>query len=72
MDSIVVKRITWPYEHVYTSCGEPAVYGHLSMLLFMSGYVAVLDTVKSGVKQAMLKLVGELMADASTYRWEPV
>ena len=40
--------------------------------IFVSGYVAVLDTVKSGVKQVMLKHLREVMADASTYVWEPV
>ena len=48
----MVKRIAWPHELVYTSGGEPVVYDHLSMPLFVSGYMAVLDTVKSGVKHA--------------------
>ena len=68
----MVKRITWPHELMYTSGGEPAAYEHLSMLLFMSGYVAVLATVNSRVKEVILKHLRELMADASTYVWEPV
>ena len=39
---------------------------------FMPGYVAVLDTVKSGVKEVKPKHLPELMADVSTYGWEPV
>ena len=41
------------------------------MPLFVSEYVAVVDTVNSGVKEVMCKHLRELMADASTYGWEP-
>ena len=71
-DSTVVKRITWPHGLVYTSVGQPAVYDQLSIPLFISGYVAVLDSVNSGVKEMMLKHLRELMADTATYGWEPV
>ena len=71
-DSIVVKRINWPHELMYTSGGKPAVYEQVSMPLFMSGYLCVLDRVKSGEKQIMLKHLKELMADASTYALEAV
>ena len=46
------------------------MYGQLTMPLFVSGYIALLDTVKPGLKEVMLKHLRELMADADTYRWE--
>ena len=42
------------------------------MTKFMTGYLSVVDTVKMGVKRVMLKHLKELMANASTYGWEPV
>ena len=71
-DSTVVKTITWPDKLMYTFAEVPTVYEHLSMHLFISGYVVVLDTFKSGVKEVMLKHLRELMDGASTYRWEQV
>ena len=37
------------------------------MPLFVSGYIAILDTVKSGFKEVMLKHLWEVMADAATF-----
>ena len=71
-DSTVVKGITWPHELMYNSGGEPVIYEHISMPQFVTGYLSVLDIVKSGGKQVMLKYLKELMADASTYGWESV
>ena len=69
-DSTVVKRITWTHELVYTLRGEPVTYELISLPQFVTGYLSVLDTVKSGERHIMLKHPKELMADASTYRWE--
>ena len=68
----MVKHITWPHELIYTSWGHPAVYKQLSMPLFISGYIAIRDTVKSELKEIMLKHLWDLMADAATYGWEPI
>ena len=65
--STVVKSITWPHEHMYTSGWQLAIYEQLTMPLFVSGYIVFLDTVKSGFKEVMLKHLWELMADADTY-----
>ena len=71
-DSLVAKCITWPHELVYTSVRQPAMYEKFFMPLFISGYIAMLDTVKSGLTETMLKHLWEWMADAATYGWEPV
>ena len=61
-----------PYELVYNSGGEHVTYELISMPQFVTGYLSVLDTVKTGEKLVMLKHLKELMVDASTYGWEPV
>ena len=38
----------------------------------MTGYLAVVDTVKSELKRVMLKHLWDLMVNTATYRWEPV
>ena len=48
-DSMVVIRITWPRELIYTTGEQPIMHEQLSMPLFMSGYLAVLDMVKVGL-----------------------
>ena len=46
-DSTVVKRITCPHELVYNSGGESVTYDPISMPQFVTGYLSVLDTVKT-------------------------
>lgn len=43
-DATIVKRITWPHKLIYTARGQPAVYDRLTIHLFVSGYLAVLDS----------------------------
>ena len=71
-DSTVVKCITWPHELVYISGVQSAIYEQFSVPLFASGYIAFLNTVKSGFKEVMLKHLQELMADSAIYGWEHV
>ena len=52
---------------MYNSGGEPVIYEQISMRQFVTGYLSVLDTVKSGGKQVMLKHLNELVANAFTY-----
>ena len=42
-NTMVVRRITWPHKLVYTTGGHPAMYEQLSLPLFLSEYLAVLD-----------------------------
>ena len=72
VDSTVIKRIMWPHELVYTSRGEPVTYELISLPQFVTGYLSVLDTVKSEERQLMLKHLKELMSVSSTYRWKPI
>lgn len=64
--------MTWPHELVYTATDQPVVYEELSVTLFVSGYLAIMETVKPIMKQIMGKHLKELMTDAEVYRWAPV
>ena len=43
-----------------------------SSLCHISGYVAILESVKPAQKEVMLNHLSELMANATIYGWEPV
>ena len=43
-NSMVVKKITWPHELVYKAEEKLTMYTELTFPLFVSGYLAVLDT----------------------------
>ena len=54
-DSMVVKRIIRPHKFMYPAHGQPTMYEQLSLPLFVTGYFAVVDTVKLGLKEVMFK-----------------
>ena len=66
-NSTVLKHITWPHELMYATGGQPTVYEHLTLPLFISWYLAILEMVKPAQKEAMLKPFHELVADAEIY-----
>ena len=54
-NATVVRLITCPHKLIDISGGQPTMYQQLTMLLFVSGYIAVLDTAKPGLKEVILK-----------------
>lgn len=60
-DSIVVKCIIWPHEVVLMAGSHPTMYEELSPSLFVSGYLAILETVKANQKDIILKHLIDLM-----------
>ena len=66
-DAMVVKKLTWPHELVYTAVGQPAVYEDLPVALFVNGYLTVMETIKPDLKPIMGKHLRELIADAKVY-----
>ena len=65
----MVKNVTWPHELLYTHRGQPIAYQDLSFNLFVTGYWAVMETVKPNLKPVMIKHLKELIADMEMYRW---
>ena len=57
---MVVRRITWPQELIYTAGGQPVVYEQLSLPLFVTGYLVWMDMVKLGLNEIMLKHLQKL------------
>ena len=66
-DAMVLKQVTWPHELMYMASGQPAVYENLTIALFVSSYLAVIETIKSAVKPLMAKHLKELKWDAEVY-----
>ena len=52
-----------------TEAGQPAVYKELSVTLFMSGYLVVMETVKPALKPIFSNHLKQLMANAEVYGW---
>ena len=67
VDSMVLRNITWPHEFMYTVAGQPAVYKELSITVFMSGHLLVMETSKQALKPIMAKHLKEIVADAEVY-----
>ena len=65
-DSMVLKKVTWLRELVYTTTGQSKVYED------MPGYRTVMEMVTSSIKPFMAKHRKEVIADAEVYGWVPV
>ena len=72
VDSMVVKRVTWPHEVVYSAAGKPAAYEDLSIPLFIKGYRIVMKGEEGAIKDKMATHLEELMADTELYGWQRV
>ena len=72
IDSVVVKRVQWSHEMVFTNQGQPPVYGELSMALFTNGYLSVLAAEMDINKAHMCCHLQELMEDAEVNGWKVV
>ena len=56
------------HESIYTVDGKPAKYESLSIPLFLSGYIRIMDAQKPDTKALMSAHLTELMVDAELYR----
>ena len=57
---------------VYTAMGKPAEYEGISLVFFISGYLAVMATEKPSIHSLMLQHCQDLMSDVELYNWELV
>ena len=67
-----MKRITWPYEVVYSAPRKPAAYEELSIPLFMQGYLIVMKGEEEAIRSKMATHLEELMCYAELYGWKRV
>ena len=63
---MVVRRKRWHHELMYTASAQPTMYEQLILPLFVTGFLAFRDTIKSGLKEVMHKHLCELLADVAT------
>ena len=63
----VLHRVESPHKSIYTMDGKPAEYKALSIPLFVTGYIRIMDTQKPDIKA-----LTELMGDAELYGWEAI
>ena len=65
---MVVKKVTWPQEVVYSNQGKPAVYEELSFL-FVKGYRITMKGEEGATKDKMAMHLEELMQDSELHGW---
>ena len=66
-DTIIVHKVTWPHELVYTVSGQPAVYDEISIPLFVSSYLAVVEAKGPPAWLLMAQHLQEVMGDRDLY-----
>ena len=69
---MVVHKVTWLHEIAFTIAGQPAIYHELSIALFGSGYLAVMDLERLSLRPLMASQLQKPIANAELYGWKPV
>ena len=69
---MVLQKVTCAPELVYTWGMQPTAYADLSIALFVSGYLAVMEMEKQSIKPLMAHHLQELLADVDLRGWDPV
>ena len=67
--TIVLNKITWPREVLYTSESKPASYQYISVPQFVYGYLIVMDSEMAAIKVKMAAYLKDLMSDAHGILW---
>ena len=68
----VLHKVVWPHKVVCTVTAKLAKYEGISILLFVSGYLAIMAAEKPSVHPLMAQHLQELMGEAELYGWEPI
>ena len=68
-ETVVLNKVTWPHEVVYTSVNKPATYEDISIPLFVQGYIITMEGEEGPIRQKMATHLNELMSDAELYGW---
>ena len=67
---MVVRRVTWPHEVVYTMAWKPAAYQDMSLALFVQGYMIIMKDEEWAIKERMPTHLDDFMSNAELYSWE--
>ena len=66
---MVVNKVTWPHNVVYSTDGKPAVYLDLPIPLFVKAYLIIMKGEEGATKDKMATHLEELMVDLELYGW---
>ena len=69
---MVVNKVTWPHEVVYSMESKPATYEDLSIPLFIKLYMIVTKEEKGPIKDKLATHLEELTADSELCGWQKV
>ena len=62
--TMVVRKVTWPHDVVYTTAGKPAAYQNISIHLFIQGYMIIIEGEEWVIRERVASHLLELMSDA--------
>ena len=68
--TMVVKRVNWPHEVVYSVAGKPAAFQDMSLLLFVQGYMIIMKGEVGAIRERMATPLEDLISNAELYGWE--
>ena len=69
---LVLHNIIWLHEMVHRAEEQLAVHDHISISLFISSYMQVMEAEKQAFRPLIANHIVELMGDAELYDWELV
>ena len=64
---MMVNKVTWLHEGVYSTGGKPAAYEDLFIPLFIKGYLIIMKREEGAIKDKMATHLEELMEDSELY-----
>ena len=68
--TMVVRKVTWPHDVVYTTAGKPAAYQNISIHLFIQGYMIIIEGEEWVIRERVASHLLELMSDAKLCGWD--
>ena len=71
-DTQVLRKVDWPHKFIYLTDGKAAEYEAMSVPLFVSGDVKIMDSQKSDIRAIRSTHLADLMTDSELYGWEAV
>ena len=60
--TMVVRRVTWLHEVVYSADGKPAAFQDLSIPLFIQGYSTIMKGEEGAIRERMATHLEDLIS----------